>query len=264
MFKTKTKGAKFTQLQIESIEPCRFQPRRNFDMMELTELAQSIKIHGVLQPISVREIGFGKYELIAGERRLRASAMAGLRTIPAVISEHSDKEVAALALIENMQRADLHFFDEAVGIANFIIENGLTQDEASRLLGKSQPTIANKLRLLKLSEGIREMILEEALTERHARALLRLPVEKRGEALNIIVTKRLNVSETDNLIARMLKPKKATHRIVLRDVRIFLGTVNKAVRLMKKSGVDAQSDLRETDNYYECVVKIPKESSGKL
>ena len=202
-------------LDLESITPNPFQPRRVFDNTQLEELAQSIKDFGVLQPILVRKIGTG-YELVAGERRFRASQLAGLKTIPAIVKNLSDKEIAEMALIENLQREDLNYFEEAEGYARLMKEFGITQDEIAKRMGKSQSTIANKLRLLNLPENVRKEISINVITERHARALLKLEDEKlQLHALNAIYTKNLNVRQTDELVEQLLitNEKQANEKI---------------------------------------------------
>ncbi|UZQ83009.1 ParB/RepB/Spo0J family partition protein [Thermoanaerobacter sp. RKWS2] len=173
-----SKMQEISYLPIDSIRPSPYQPRKTFDIKNLQELSESIKVYGVLQPITVRMVGNNSYELVAGERRLKASKLAGLTEIPAIIVNAQDEDAAVLALIENLQREDLNFIEEAEGYYNLINDHHLTQEQLAKMLGKSQSTIANKLRILKLSKEIKEKLLENDLTERHARALLRLPDEE--------------------------------------------------------------------------------------
>lgn len=248
------------------IRPNRTQPRRNFDEEELKSLSRSIVENGILQPLVVRRINNTEFELIAGERRLRAAIMAGLSKVPCVVHKCSDKDSALLALIENLQRADLNMFEEARGIARLIRKYGLTQEQAAIKLGKKQSTIANKLRLLRLGFEEQEWILTANLSERHARALLRINDENlRRDILSRIINDNMSVNDAENLVneALMKKPevseKKAVERkVVVKDLRIFVNTINKAVDTMRLSGINAISRRSETDDYIEYTVKIPK------
>lgn len=250
------------------IRPNKTQPRRNFDEEGLRSLSRSIAQNGILQPLSVRRINSTEFELIAGERRLRAAVMAGLSKVPCVVMKCSDKESAVFALIENLQRTDLSMFEEARGIARLIRKYGLTQEQAALQLGKKQSTIANKLRLLRLSFEEQEWILSAGLSERHARALLRInDTALRREALSRIITDNMSVGETESFIAEVLtknpaslpeKVKKQEKKGAVKDVRIFVNTINKAVDTMRMSGINAISRRNETDEYIEYTVKIPK------
>lgn len=254
--------SKVILVPVGQISPNPEQPRHNFDNDTLMSLAQSIKHNGILQPLTVREIENGVYELVAGERRLRAAIMAGYNEVPCIVVELDIKQSAVMSLLENLQREDLNYFDEAQGIERLIEFCGFTQEEVAVKLGKSQPTIANKLRLLRIEADQRNKILSAGLTERHARALLKLDGEKREEALSIIVSQNLNVSETEKLIDAMLKPEEVLQGrrslSVIKDVRIFFNTINNAVELMKRSGIDAVSQRQEYDDYFEYTVRIPK------
>ncbi len=248
------------------IRPNKTQPRRNFDEDELKSLSRSIVENGILQPLVVRRINSTEFELIAGERRLRAAIMAGLNKVPCVIHKCTDKESALLALIENLQRTDLNMFEEARGIARLMRKYGLTQEQAAVKLGKKQSTIANKLRLLRLSFEEQEWILTANLSERHARALLRISDESlRREVLSRIISENLSVGASEALVTDILmkkKPaeqeKKGERKVVVKDVRIFVNTINKAVDTMRLSGINAISRRSETDDYIEYTVKIPK------
>ncbi len=252
---------KVIQVNIESILPNPAQPRRVFNEQELLALSRSIRTNGLLQPITVRKTNQG-YELIAGERRLRACKIAGLSTIACIVNDCSPETSAVLAMTENLQRQDLQIFEEAEGIRKLIEQWNVTQEEAAMRLGKSQSTLANKLRLLRLSEEERAKITREGLTERHARALLRINDEKmRAKTLNEIIAKNLNVQQTDELIERLLsgrKKTKAKHIFIVKDVRVFFNTINHAIEAMKLSGINAQTRRDETDEYIECIVRIPK------
>ena len=181
----KREGKNIVYIRIENIRPNPYQPRKKFERASLEELCESIKQYGIIQPINVRISGSG-YELVAGERRLRAAEMAGLREIPAIILDVSDNDSAIMALIENLQREDLTYFEEAEGYQNLLSEHNLTQEELAEKIGKSQSTIANKIRLLRLSPLIKKILIDNSLTERHARALLKL----HDEQLQLKVLKR--------------------------------------------------------------------------
>ncbi len=239
------------------------QPRKCFDIDELAGLADSIRHNGIIQPISVRRKSDGRFELISGERRLRAAKIAGLRNVPCILIEASDEKSAVYALIENLQRQDLNFFEEAQAIASLHYDHAMSQDELSRRIGKAQSTLSNKMRLLRLPSDIKNTIISEGLTERHARALLRLPSESyMRRALEIIISKRMNVSETDKFITRLLEgeePKRKPPKKLFKDVRLFVNTLNHAVDTMRKAGIDADSEKSETPEYIEYVVRIPKQ-----
>ena len=244
---------KITEIPIIRIRPNKAQPRKQFDEASLTSLSQSITENGILQPLTVRRASQSEYELIAGERRLRASVMAGLKKVPCIIVKCSDKESAIFALLENLQRSDLGVFEEARGISRLIRRFGLTQEEAAQRLGKTQSTIANKLRLLRLTYEEQELIISAGLTERHARALLR--IEDEGK-------------QTDNLVGEVLNdcPKHiksmGSSKAVIKDVRIFVNTINKAVDTMRLAGIDAKAVKSENNNYIEYTIKIPKKTAS--
>lgn len=255
---------KIKSVPVIQIESNRSQPRTHFSKNELESLSQSIMENGILQPLTVRKILASRYELIAGERRLRASIMAGFKTVPCIILECDDTQSAVFALLENLQRADLGPFEEAEGIQRLINGSGITQEAAAQKLGKKQSTIANKLRLLKLTRDERQKIVDANLTERHARALLKIDdTELRDMALSRIILKGLNVQKSEILIDSMLEQKGkkglGSHRtIVIKDLRIFMNTINKAIDTMNLSGIQAEREQRETDDYIEYMVRIPK------
>lgn len=253
--------SKVVEISVDEIRPNPAQPRRTFSEQELRNLSQSIRVNGLIQPLLVRRLKDG-YELIAGERRLRACRMAGMKTVSCIISDCSAGTSAVLAMAENLQRQDLQIFEEAEGIRRLIEEWHVTQEEAAFRLGKSQSSLANKLRLLRLSQTERQRITAAGLTERHARALLRVEdPEVRARVLNTIIEKRLNVQETDRYVDRCLERKdvqKQKRTPIVKDVRIFLNTISHAVGIMKQSGIDAQALRSETDDYIEYVVRIPK------
>ena len=258
-------GGQIILIPQEDIYPNPNQPRSRFDFDELEGLAQSIRQNGIIQPIAVRVNASGNYELISGERRLRASRLVGISLIPCIIMEASDEKSALFALIENMQRSDLGFFEEASAIEKLIVDFNMSRDDVCRKLGKAAPTISNKLRLLKLPEDVRLKITQEGLTERHARALLRLPTRAQlARALSIISDKRLNVAESEKLIDQMLSADKSSKKPTVKlfkDVRIFVNTLNHAVDTMRRAGIEADSAKSETDEYIEYIVRIPKTRS---
>ncbi|MCL2300568.1 MAG: ParB/RepB/Spo0J family partition protein [Firmicutes bacterium] len=252
-------------LSADEILPNPSQPRRQFDARELQGLSESIRENGILQPLTVRRAQGGCYELIAGERRLRAAQMAGLERIPCLLTEVSDERSAVLALVENLQRQDLGFFEEAEGIARLMKTCGLPQEQMARTLGLAPSTLSNKLRLLKLPPDLRAQIDGAGLTERHARALLRLDDEQqRRQVLATVVAKRLKVQETDKLIDSLLtaapKPRRPAVTLV-RDVRLFVNTIHHAVDAMRRCGIPALSDMAESGEYLVYTVRIPKGSA---
>ena len=252
---------------VSLIRPNPRQPRRTFDPESLLELSQSIRRNGILQPLTVRRAKDGEYELISGERRLRASLMAGLTSIPCIEIEVDDNQSAVLSLIENLQRQDLNFFEEAEGIARLIEQYGFTQEAAAARIGKTQPTVANKLRLLHLTPEERTRIIGARLTERHARALLRLSDGLREDVLAQVISKKLNVAETERLVELRLQVPQAGHENrslpVIKDVRLFFNTVTNAVNLMKRSGIEAVATQQEFDDYLEYTVRIPKKQGSR-
>ena len=255
-------------LPVGSIHPNPLQPRKVFDPAALAELTESIRTYGVLQPLTVRKAPDGSFELVAGERRLRASRLAGLEKVPCILVNVSEQDSALLALVENLQRQDLDFIEEAEGLRTLIKTYGMSQEEAARCIGLSQSAVANKLRLLRLSPETLFLIRERGLSERHARALLRLETEEqRLEVLAYVLENGLNVSKTEQYIDEYLKRgskpkaagnKKPAPRIVLKDVRIFFNTVTKGLGLMRRSGVEAEYAQSETEADYILTIRIPK------
>ncbi|MDR0294297.1 MAG: ParB/RepB/Spo0J family partition protein [Oscillospiraceae bacterium] len=243
-----------------------YQPRSVFDEEGLNELSESIRQYGVLQPLTIRRSELGGYELVAGERRLRASKLAGLRDVPCILLDATEKQSGVLALVENLQRCDLDFFEEAEGIRRLIRQFGLSQDEAARRLGKSQSAIANKLRLLRHPDEVTAAIRRHGLTERHARALLRIEgLEARLEAVEHIAQGKLNVAQTEEYIERLLagaagesEAKRGIRTLyVFKDIRLFLNTVTRAVETMRRSGVNASLDKEEEDGDIRLTIVIP-------
>lgn len=250
------------ELPTGAIKPNPRQPRKHFDAGELTSLSRSIAQDGVIQPLTVRDMG-GYYELVSGERRLRAAKIAGLKTVPCIIADISDERSAVYALIENIQRCDLNFFEQAQAISQLVSEYGLTQEEAALRLGLSQPAVANKLRLLRLSDDERELIISHSLSERHARALLRCSDKaQRAEVIEKIVSASLNATQTEKYISSLqrseeIKKSYQKRAPILRDVRLFVNTMNKAVRVMQLAGVKANTKKVEHEGYVDYIVSIP-------
>lgn len=253
-------------IPIDEIAPNPYQPRKEFSGSSLEELAASIKEYGVLQPINVRKIGREGYELVSGERRLRASKLAGKDVIPAVVIEVVEQDSAVIALIENLQREDLNFMEEAEGYHNLINDHGMTQEELAKKVGKKQSTIANKLRLLKLSSGIKRKILENELTERHARALLKLPGEVLQEkALAGIVKKSLNVKKAEDLVEKMLEEVAVTEDSPRKNrikgkisYNIYVNTLKNTCKELFKTGCNVEYSQIDKGAFIEVIVKIPK------
>ena len=250
----------------DQIYPNPNQPRQVFDQEELVNLAISIRMNGILQPITVRQTD-KCYELVSGERRLRASRLAGLISIPCIVVDVNNMKSAVFALIENLQRQNLNYFEEAIAIERLMNEYGLSQEDAARRLGKAPSTVSNKLRLLSLPEKARICLMENRLTERHARALLKLEKEEVMDALERIIDKKLNVTQTEELVEDILSkkdfPKRQTKRM-FSDVKIFLNTINSAVDTMKKSGIGADIKREDTGESYIYRIEIPKRLMYKL
>ncbi len=256
-------------VEITEIVPNPFQPRKTFNEEALQELAISIEQFGVIQPLLVRRKSDGGFELVAGERRLRASKMAGLSVVPVIVKELADKEMAELAMIENLQREDLHFLEEAEGFQQLIANFGFTQEELAKRVGKNQSTIANKMRLLKLAPEVRQALITDNLTERHARSLLKLEnTENQVAVLNNVRQNGLNVRETESLvediledISREMSKKTAPKRNVvkiIKDVRIFLNTINHIVGEMKKTGLKIKVKQEQDEDFITINMRIPK------
>ncbi|MBO6231917.1 MAG: ParB/RepB/Spo0J family partition protein [Ruminiclostridium sp.] len=253
---------KVVELPISSIVPNPAQPRVIFDDYELSRLAVSIQQNGILQPLTVRRTENSlTYELIAGERRLRACKLLNMTYVPCIIITASVKDSAVLAVLENLQRADLSFMEEAYAIKNLIDYYGFTQEEAAARLGTAQSTIANKLRLLKLTDDEKALVVKYKLTERQARALLRLESEKRPDAIHYIGINQLNTAQTDAYIDDLLKgkPHKPTvrKRWTFRAVNLYINTFNKTIDAMKEAGINCETSKNRTEDFVEYVVKIP-------
>ncbi len=257
-------------IPISCIKPNPNQPRLEMDEDSLNDLAASIENYGLMQPITVRQTIPFEYELVAGQRRLEACRRLGMDYIPAVVLKVNETDGAVMALVENIQRENLNYIEEAEAYSSLLNEHGLTQEELASKLGKSQSTVANKVRILRLPTEVRAILCEFGLTERHARALLKLKnKEQQLDALKQITGRSLNVAKTEELVERMLKKQKADASRggaapahlprTFKDIRVFSNTIRKAVDLMKKSGVNATAKRREADDYIEYLIKIPKE-----
>jgi len=251
------------QIPVGEIDASPYQPRTIFDDERIDELCQTIRTHGVIQPIVVR-VRNGRYEIIAGERRWRAVKKLGLETIPAIVREFNDSQAASIALIENLQREGLTAIEEAVAYQKLLDLHNLTQESLAQRLGKSQSTIANKLRLLHLSEPVKQALMERKITERHARALLSLESEElQVKVLEDIISKELNVKQTEARAAfykeASAKSKKSSKRISFtKDVRLALNTIRQSVEMVAGSGIDIKTDERDCGEHYEIVIRIPK------
>ena len=262
---------KVENIPVNLVRPNPYQPRKTFSLQALDELARSIKEYGVIQPITVRQLSDKGYELVAGERRLRACKLNKMEFIPAIIIDSLEQDSAMIALIENLQREDLHYIEEAKGYASLINDHNMTQEQLATKLGKSQSTIANKLRILRLPVRVKDMVIKENLTERHARALLKLADEDlQTKVAARIIEKKLNVRETEALIERYIdkiqerkagKLPKSKQKILFKrskDVRVFINTIHNAVKMMKDYGVTAGYSQVDKGDRIEITVTIPK------
>ena len=255
-------SSRIYQIPIDKIIPNPRQPRRHFAEQPLRELADSIRQHGVLQPLSVQK-GPSGYVLVARERRLRAAGLAGLARVPCILVRVSPRDSALLALVENLQRCDLHYMEEAAAIAKLISTYEMSQEEAARSLGRSQSAVANKLRLLRLSPACVELLRQHDLTERHARALLRLEGEAAQlAALRHIGEKKLNVAASEEYIESVLQKKQKgsgkRQVYIIKDVRLFLNSVNRGMETIRRAGVDARCDRQESEEEITITIQIPK------
>ncbi len=256
-------GEQILHIAIREIYPDPLQARRIFAMDKLRELADSIAEYGVLSPLIVRRVE-GGYQLIAGERRLRAASMAGFSHVPCIIHRASGERAAYMALIENLQRCDLDCFEEAAGLARLIADYGITQEEAAKRIGKSQSAVANKLRLLRFDQSTITKIRAAGLSERHARALLRLTdADAIREAIDYVAANELSVAETEAYVAARLAPpapKRGTRTPLIRDVRLFLNTVHHALKTMTEGGLPAEMEQTESPEGITLVIRLPKKT----
>lgn len=247
-------------IETELIIPNPYQPRQHFDDSSLTELAASIKKYGILQPITVRPVE-NQFELIMGERRYRASQLLELKHIPAIVLEVSNEDSAVVALIENLQRVDLSFIEEAESYKKLIEFHGITQNELSERIGKSQSTISNKLRILRLDQSVLDILKQENLTERHARSLLKIKDQSlQLKTLNKVIKNQLNVKDTESLVSQNLKrfKKKSQTSTFKVNYRIYLNTIKKAFNMIKSMSESSTMDTVEYDSHLEIIIKIPK------
>ena len=258
-------GKKLALIRAEDIAPSTNQPRKTFDEYELWKLSASIRENGILQPLVVRPVKNG-YELIAGHRRLKAAMLAGIKELPCIIYDTDDDKAAILTVIENLQRSDLTIFEEAAAISALMNRYGMTQSEASSKLGIAQSTLANKLRLLRLTEGQREKVMAAGLCERHARALIRIDdEEKRTEALNTVIARQLSIAQTEDLVEKTLSPDlpepppPPTRACAVGDIRLFINSLNKLVDTLEESGISTKLNKKETAEYTEYTVRIQKQ-----
>lgn len=251
-------------LPIGRLHPNPSQPRKIFDPEGLRELAASIEQYGILQPLTVRRRG-NEYELVAGERRLRAAKLAGCTEVPCILLTVDEEQSGLVALVENLQRRDLDYIEEAEGLARLMRLYHLSQEQAAARVGKSQSAVANKLRLLRHSPQVLAELRENGLSERHARALLRLETEEeRLEVLHTIVKQQLNVAKTEAYIEAYLEkkrtqePRRGLRKLIVRDVRLFLNSVNHSLELVRGAGIDAQAKQEETDTEIVLTIRLPK------
>ena len=254
------------QIAVQQIVPNRFQPRKVFNEEKLDELARTIHIHGLIQPIILRKYEVDKYEIIAGERRFRAMQLLEWQEVPAIVQEMTDNETASVALIENLQREELTAIEEAEAYQGLMALNELTQEALAQRIGKSQSFIANKLRLLKLAEPIKQALLNREVTERHGRSLLALSAEEQNELLTLIREKKLTVKETERLVKLKQvekdkasdQPKKRIKRIS-KDFRLALNTIHKSIDLIKETGMTLEAKEEELEDVYRITIEIKKD-----
>ena len=268
-FRERQKEAPMLFVDIEKIRPNPYQPRKRNSRVSMDELCNSIKEHGIIQPVTVRKVSGDVYELISGERRLNAAKVLKMKKIPAILMDVTDEDSAVIALVENLQREDLDFLEEAEGYRNLMEIHGMTQEEIAEKVGKSQSTIANKLRLLKLPEEIKKIIKENGLTERHARAILKLPDEQmQARLINRICKKGLNVIRTEEIVNKYIEmntreredgcPGKEKKMQAILDVRVLTNTIKQTIEQIRKSGVNVKMITTNRQDYVEYLIKIPK------
>ncbi|MEH7334586.1 nucleoid occlusion protein [Neobacillus drentensis] len=251
------------KIPIDQIVPNRFQPRTVFDEDKIEELSRTIHIHGIIQPIVVREFAIGKYEIIAGERRWRAMKKLGWTEVPAIVKNLSDTETASVALIENLQREELSPIEEAIAYGKLLELHNLTQEALAQRLGKGQSTVANKLRLLKLPQPVQEALLNKIITERHARALIPLKdPEKQVALMAEVIERNLNVKQTEDRVDRMLEQKnekpKPKRKAFSKDMRIAVNTIRQSLTMVTDSGINLDAEEEEFDEFYQFTIRIPK------
>ncbi|MGG3561546.1 nucleoid occlusion protein [Neobacillus rhizosphaerae] len=251
------------KIPIDQIVANRFQPRTVFDEDKIEELSRTIHIHGIIQPIVVREFDVDKFEIIAGERRWRAMKKLGWAEAPAIVKNLSDTETASVALIENLQREELSPIEEAIAYGKLLELHNLTQEALAQRLGKGQSTVANKLRLLKLPQPVQEALLNKVITERHARALIPLKdPEKQVMLLAEVIEKNFNVKQTEERVVRMLEQKnekpKPKRKAFSKDMRIAVNTIRQSLTMVTDSGINLDAEEEEFDEFYQFTIRIPK------
>lgn len=270
MSKTRTPSVlgsgRVVYLPTARIRPNPQQPRKHFDLSGLQELAESIRQYGVLQPLTVRKLS-GSYELVAGERRLRAARLAGLSEVPCLLANVDEASSGLLALVENLQRRDLDYIEQAEGLQKLMRQYHLSQEQAARRIGKSQSAVANKLRLLQHPPAVLSALREHHLTERHARALLKLPAEAdRLRVIDLIWQNDWTVARTEQYIDAVLAPRTPQRRelssFVLRDVRVFFNSIDHQLALVRAAGVDASGERHETDREIILTIRVPKSDAA--
>ena len=262
----KVNSEEIQKIAITDIVPNRFQPRTVFNEDKISELAQTIHTHGIIQPIVVREYEQGRYEIIAGERRFRAIQKLGWDTAPVLVKNYNDTETASVALIENLQREELSSIEEAMAYSKLLELHELTQEALAQRLGIGQSTVANKLRLLKLPEAVQTEVMSKSITERHARALIPLKnEEKQLLLLKEILEKNLNVKQTEDRVDKLLsteeKKPKPKRKAFSKDMRIAVNTIRQSLSMVSDNGIDLDAEEEEHEDYYQFTIKIPKKKS---
>lgn len=250
------------EIAVDTIVPNRFQPRQIFASEKIDELAETIKTHGLLQPIILREYEPGKYEIIAGERRFRAIQQLNWKTVPAIVRQMSDSESSSMAVIENLQREGLTAIEEAEAYQRLLNINQMTQADLAQALGKSQSFIANKLRLLKLSRPVQQAILNRKISERHGRAIVRLQPEQQKKVLKQVLDQHLSVKETEKKVNKLLVPRMRPQnrpqiKGVAKDVRLAINTIKQSVKMVQETGINVQVEETTTDDEHKIIIEIP-------
>ena len=260
----KIKGeSKIMMIPVFQISVNKSQPRKVFSRDDIRYLARSIELNGILQPLTVRDISPFEYELISGERRLRAAVMAGFSFVPCIVVHCSERQSAVYGLIENLQREELSYFEQAEAINILINEFNFSTEKAARQLGKSEGCVINKLKLLKYTYDERKNLTENNLSEHHALSRLKIQdVNIRKRITKNVINNNLNVIQTDELVQKIIDPddslKKSRHKVVIKDIRLFYNTIDKAVSTMRQSGINATEEKTETDEFVEYKIRITK------
>lgn len=256
-------SSKVQQIPINTIHPNQFQPRKIFNDEKLQELSQTIEQHGLIQPIILRKSSENQYEIIAGERRFRAVQLLGWQEVSAIVTEMTDKETASVALIENLQREELTAIEEAQAYRDLMEMNEITQETLAKRIGKSQSFVANKLRLLKLSEPVKTALLKKKITERHGRSLLALDEEKQAAYLDRVIEEKLTVKELEQLVKKETAgnelPKKPKRKSVSKDLRLAVNTIKKTISLVQETGMEIKATEEHLEDVYRITIEIPKE-----